>query len=485
MNWSNRSILGVAIEDSSITVCELRGLTNDRLEQLRNVRGAVFRLHEGLSFDQPVALGQALAEFLSEHRFTARRAAVGLPANWFMVQPNRLPPGDDEESLAGLRLTAERAFTIETSELVMDAWLDSGEGDARQAVLVAAHKDKVEAIQTMAEQARLKLFSVSSSLMAIAAAMKLSTARESLLLRIAPTNVAVLHRQGDTIALFKPLSVGGPTSEDGASEIHWMQRLASELRRMTVSLPSTNGLIGADQITVWDDAGVSADAIDCLHQELALPIEQPDHWVSLGMDQESSNRPSPDRSWAVGAAVVFEAMQSRAQRIDLLKSRLAQPVRQHGRRTRWIALIVVAMLIICVGFAADVTRNLRVISGAGRQLAEIEPLAELAAQLRDKVTFARGWYDRRPEHIDCLVALTTAFPETGTVWASNVTIRPDMSGVATAIAVDEPSALAVFDALRMSPNVSNVKLAYLRQTDRKSQEVSFSLTFRFQSWSDS
>ena len=57
-----QSTLSAGQKDSSITVCELGGLTNDRLEQLRNVRGAVFRLHEGLSFDQPGALGRAFAD---------------------------------------------------------------------------------------------------------------------------------------------------------------------------------------------------------------------------------------------------------------------------------------------------------------------------------------------------------------------------------------------------------------------------------------
>src|SRR5689334_12581273 len=46
----------------------------------------------------PVAAGQALAEFLRQNEFTASRLVVGVPAKWVVARDKELPPADPAQA---------------------------------------------------------------------------------------------------------------------------------------------------------------------------------------------------------------------------------------------------------------------------------------------------------------------------------------------------------------------------------------------------
>src|SRR5690242_13411480 len=97
------NVLGVTVSESAIACAELSVSGGKR--ELR--RTATFPITAELSFNKPEALGQALAAFLRQKRFSASRAAVGVPARWLIAVSKELPPADEQAARSALRLQAE------------------------------------------------------------------------------------------------------------------------------------------------------------------------------------------------------------------------------------------------------------------------------------------------------------------------------------------------------------------------------------------
>ena len=104
--------------------------------------------------------------------------------------------------------------------------------------------------------------------------------------------------------------------------------------------------------------------------------------------------------------------------------------------------------------------------------------ADVAAARTNVAHFrlVRGWYESRPPMLDCLRALTMAFPNSGQVWTSSLSLRDDMTGTLTGKATDEKTVLDLMDHLKSSGPFASVQLQQLRQDTRG---VSFSITFTF------
>src|ERR1700722_13927137 len=70
-------VIGLAIGERSLLAAELTAGDKPAARQL-----AEFVYPDGVSTQNPDALGKALGEFLSANGFTAKTAVVGLPARW-------------------------------------------------------------------------------------------------------------------------------------------------------------------------------------------------------------------------------------------------------------------------------------------------------------------------------------------------------------------------------------------------------------------
>jgi hypothetical protein len=98
----------------------------------------------------------------------------------------------------------------------------------------------------------------------------------------------------------------------------------------------------------------------------------------------------------------------------------------------------------------------------------------------EKVRMSEGWYTERPGILDCLTALTSAFPEEGSIWVTNLALTEEMKGVITGRATNEKSVIDIMDQLKGNSLFSDVQMIYLQNTGNSSQEVSFSMNFSYQ-----
>src|SRR4051812_18091493 len=110
------SFLGLAVADRAVACAEVSVAGGQRTVR----RTATFALTGEMSLENPAALGQALASFLRQNRFGSSRAVVGIPARWLMAVEKEIPPADETQGRAALRLQAERLAVAESGELVFD-----------------------------------------------------------------------------------------------------------------------------------------------------------------------------------------------------------------------------------------------------------------------------------------------------------------------------------------------------------------------------
>src|SRR4051812_30121146 len=104
MSLRGSNFLGIAIAERAITCAQVSVAGDRRVVQ----QTAVFEMPAELSLEKPDALGQALASFLRQKGFSSSRAVVGIPARWLMAVEKEIPPADETQARAALRLQAER-----------------------------------------------------------------------------------------------------------------------------------------------------------------------------------------------------------------------------------------------------------------------------------------------------------------------------------------------------------------------------------------
>ena len=82
--------------------------------------------------------------------------------------------------------------------------------------------------------------------------------------------------------------------------------------------------------------------------------------------------------------------------------------------------------------------------------------------------------------IDCLEHLTAAFPQEGSIWATNISVRDNGRGSVTGKARDQASVLAGYDRMKNDLKFSKATVDYIRQgTGSSAGQSTFSISFIF------
>ena len=151
MTLAPSSLIGLAIGDREIACVQIAG----RGPRRSGARTARFDIPSSLSLEDAAGLGVALRRFLDEHRMTAKRAVLGVPARWLIAEARELPPTSREQALASLRLQAERIALGDDAQLVFDVAGSLGSQKPGHALLVALSQDRLERLKRMCAAADL------------------------------------------------------------------------------------------------------------------------------------------------------------------------------------------------------------------------------------------------------------------------------------------------------------------------------------------
>jgi hypothetical protein len=471
-----RKMLGLAVAKQSATAVEVG--TGHGGAAVR--RAAEFVFPEGTGLDDPQRLGKALKAFLEAEGFTASRCVIGLDAARLTGREKTLPPGAEGSAAQILSVAIEREFASDRKDLLFDYTAGSTANGRTPVLLLAAPRGHVDHLTAMVQGAGLAVDGVTSTTMALAESADGLMLTDRLILHVFAGGMELAVRTPDGLILVWRLSAPAPPGPDDSAETAgaWLDALADDLRRTLLMRMGSDRLAGTRELLVWDECGLEAEAWDALADRLGVPVRP--------CTSEEARRPADGRpaegggQYSAAAAMALSGLKGHRLPVDFLHSRLARKKGLAvGRKVAWGIGIAAAVVLAGGLLVLDLVQTQGEVADLEARLdRNAETVAE-AESLVSRAGFARGWYDRRPPFLDCLRAVTYAFPAEGGIYATNLRLDEDMQGVVSGKAERESMVLGVLDRLKAAPHFADVKPLYLREAGRGQREIAFAVSFRY------
>jgi hypothetical protein len=95
----------------------------------------------------------------------------------------------------------------------------------------------------------------------------------------------------------------------------------------------------------------------------------------------------------------------------------------------------------------------------------------------DRLSYARGFYDTRPPILEGLREVAVMFRDDEKVWVNSFTLRETGKGQISGNAADQKTVLALLGRMTADDRLEDVKMLDLRESDAKTKEVAFSISF--------
>ncbi len=466
------SFLGLAIAERAVVCAEVvvRGLDGTAR------RTATFAFPPELSLDKPDALGVALGAFLRENKFAASRCVVGVPARWLIAVEKEVPPSDDAASRAVLRLQAERLAVAESGEVVFDFAGKPDASAATKVLLVGMLRQRLERIETVAEAAGLELQAVTSTGLALAACA--TGQPQGGLLVLTRGGGEIVWRHNDSPRMLRHVAVA---AQNGQGAVN-MVPLTAELRRL-VTFAQTNG--GGRDLLLLDGLGLDAAQVDALSERLGVQLKRGRNTDVCGISSDPAmpvpaDHRDPPARYAPAMSLALAGARPQLLPIDFKHSRLAPvKVSRFGAQSSWgIVAGVLALLGIIVLYVIANQRE-NELAELDAQLKELAPEVTTAQANVDRLKYARGFFETRPPVLDCLRELSLAFGENDRAWVSTLVLPATGKGTLTGRADDDAVVLSVVERIKKNPRFTDVKGPNTQQADARTREVSFTVTFTF------
>jgi hypothetical protein len=267
-------------------------------------------------------------------------------------------------------------------------------------------------------------------------------------------------------------------SVQASSEKNRIDSLAAQVRRAIDGLASDETR-RPDRLVIWDCDGHDEAALLELGRVLGVETV-----VNPGLAQQISHA-SPqgqalEPAMMAGAIALAKSSPAtdRERSIDYLHSKLTPAKRSDVTRLRIIGTVAAAALLSAiVYFGVDWYVELGEVAQMRSDLAAMKDEVATAREIVERTRAAEGWFDDRPPMLGCLRDLTQAFPTSGQVSATSLTLRDDRTGTLGGRAQTQEGAFDLLDRLASSGRFSQVKMVYVRQADRSGPGVAFALTF--------
>jgi hypothetical protein len=431
---------------------------------------------ETLGADNAQELGQQLRQFLRANHFAAKHAVVGMPTKWIIAKEIVAPPATTDALAGVLAIQAERAFSLNASELVFDYCGRASTAESSKIMLLAARRQIVDQVREMATSAGLHVQAVTVSALAFGSALSQDDASRRYGLYAHPHYGEFWSRSAGRPETIKhiPLTGTNGTPDDRA------QRLVGTLQRLVLLLPQQNQS-PPYHVTVYDASSASQGMIDRLNEQLAPQIAVQDgraEFTAAGLGSAEGH--DPDQSIAAAAVAIAGAAAAKPS-VDFLNPRIGRPKTSSRKRlVGWAAGAVAACVLLVGAFVADWHGTRADIATYTQQLEAMSEDIDTARSIVDRMAYARSWTSQRPVFLECLKQLTLAFPEAPTVWLTSLGLTENAEGSLIGRAVDDASIIEVQDSIKQNPMFSDVQMVHIRDVGRNSTEKEFAVKFKFQ-----
>ena len=542
MMMTSRKMLGLAVTERSITAVEVACVRGGR-KVLHAAEFPLPPSTGGRTGPQddaarsPPVLGKALRQFLRRNHFSASRCVIGIEARWLVAREKSLPPTPPDLLAGALSIATEREFASDAKDLIFDYSGPARQGDApptggqvsavaaatwravaspvdsaqgQSVLLVAASRQNVDHLLATARAAGLTVAAVTSSTLALAAAtggparqgdapptggqaVASPVANQSgdrLVLYLSPTTVelSVQSVANHAWRLLRRLPISPPAAAAHGSPLAdgWLDDLAGELHRVVALLPGSVANQSGDpepalDLVIWNASGLAAGGVASLiGDRLSLAARLCQYPSDLEIADGPASQAGRAGEPAAAAALAAVGLNRQLLAVDFLHSRLSPRKKiTVGRKAAWAAALAAAVILPCLALFLAWRAQQGEVDDLEGQLDAMQPSLAAARDVVHKATFAGGWYDRRPRHLDCLRELTLAFPAEGRIWTTSLAISEDMRVLISGKAADQRAVLEVVDRLDGNPKFAEVQSLYISEVGGGSLEWSFAISLKF------
>ena len=468
--FSARNILGIAVDEFGIIVAEVRFRPGH--SEVRRV--GQWSFEEKLNSDNAKDLGQKLRQFLRINHFSSKQAIIGIPTKWIITKEIIAPPASPDVLAGMLSIQAERAFSLNASELIFDYYGRTNVSEKSEVLLLAARRQIVDLITELVA-AGLHVQSVTVSALALSKVLSKTGPEYRYGLYTRPNYCEFWTQMNGTPRTIQHIPI---TGKNETSDEHTEQLVAMIQRRILLS--SQQGQSPPYKITAYDGFGLSDEMLNRLNEKLA-----PQATVTNGGSQLLSGRlrlsDYPEKAQSIAAvAVAKTGIGTEKPPVDFLNPRIGLKKTSHRKTvTIWAGIIGAACLMALVAVFVDWQADRRDIATYTQQLELMSDDISTAKQIVDRISYASSWTSQEPIFLNCLRELTLTFPEEPLVWATNLRLSENAGAALVGKAVDEKSFYEVLDKIKEQKAFSNVQMIHIRDAGRDSKEKEFAVHFEF------
>ena len=462
MKTKHKNILVLAFNEDSVVAAQA-SLGNERYEIKH---AATFSATQTASWEDPEGFGRALHQFLRKERMTARATLVGVPARWVVAKSVQVPPTRQENVASLLQIQTEQVFSLNHHDLIFDYSAQISESQSNEVLLAAMQRSRLDQIKSLAKAAGLQLVSVTPSVAAMGA------------LSDGLSRTCGIYAQNEHCEMV--LASGGV--------IHQIKHMPTPLNNKDPKVRAQDIqrlllLSGGEirELVVWSDGSNHPDAITQLRQILDSKIDVQEGREAL---TRSGRLRVGDTSTEYDGALslLLAHTQTETPLIDFLHSHLVvKASRQKPHAILWGAVATLVALVVMAGMLFGWYQDALDIRAYQQTLEENARVYEAASAIRLNLSNTSPWYTKRPQFLDGLNELVTAFPEAGDIWVSNLRLTDNGEGIITGEAVDRPAINKVVDQLNQSQHISDASLLQSTGGTSASGDATYTIRFDFQS----
>jgi hypothetical protein len=486
--FASSNILGIAVNDRSITVAQVTG-KGDRLSVKKT---ATFTLPAELSLDKPQELGAALGSFIKHHGFSGSEAVIGVPARWLIAVDKEVPPSGREQMRALLRLQAERLPLADAGELVFDYVGEHNTSAVSRLLLVAMLKKQLNRLEQTADAAGLRVAAITPTSLALASVVSGRTgaaASNTSFLMLAGNSAELVYQRAGTPRLLRHVPVGTVNGHGAPA----LAALGTELKR-SVTMARGGSAGDSSEMVLWDGMGLEDEQVAELSERSGMRVRAGKGLSMLGVQTPGGRIAGEDGDpdqFAPALALALVGSNPTLIPFDFTRSRLAPPpVRRFGTKTIWAgiagALLVIALATLFVG--NRILQN--TLDKITTERSSIASEVSSAKELQAKVDFTNSYFDNRTPMLECLRDISLTLKDEDPFWATNVTLK-EVNDVKVPINTIDgtmegkgSNMSAAFDfAKRLldNPRFTNVKGPQISPgSGRQGGQATFTITFRYE-----
>lgn len=467
-----RTVLGLAVDEFGVMVAEVAVRTGR--PEVRRVGQWAFT--DTLDTDNTQELGRQLKQFLHAGHFSAKHAIVGIPAKWIVAKEIVAPPASGDALAGVLSIQAERAFSLNASELVFDYCGRTSASQSSKIMLLAARRQIIDQVREMVTSAGLRVQAVTVSALAFGQAASQADAGQRYGLYAHPHYCEFWSQAAGRPGTIQhvPLLGTNGTADERA------QRLTATIQRLVLLLPQQSQS-GPYDVTFYDACSTSEGVVERLNEQLAPQISIRDGRAEM-MAAGLGSADGIDQTQSMAAAAVAMAGVGTARpSVDFVNPRIGRrEVSSRKRAVGWAAFAAAVCVLLVGALLADWQGTRSDIVTYTEQLETMSDDIEAARAIVDRMAYARSWTSQKPEFLECLRQLTLAFPEAPTVWTTSLALTENGEGSLVGRAVDETSIIEVQDRIKQNGMFSDVQIIHIRDVGRTSNEEEFAVKFKFQ-----